>query len=30
MVNSGQTVYCDVTAHYTGKNGAPDFSPLTG
>lgn len=25
MVNSGQTVYCDVTAHYTGKNGAPDY-----
>ncbi|MFD5054240.1 golvesin C-terminal-like domain-containing protein [Streptomyces tendae] len=25
MVNSGQTVYYDVTAHYTGKNGAPDY-----
>ncbi|MEU3995162.1 DNRLRE domain-containing protein [Streptomyces fungicidicus] len=25
MVNSGQTVYYEVTAHYTGKNGAPDY-----
>ncbi|MFD4259275.1 DNRLRE domain-containing protein [Streptomyces sp. NPDC058534] len=24
MVNSGQTVYYEVTAHYTGRNGAPD------
>ncbi|WP_443333165.1 golvesin C-terminal-like domain-containing protein [Streptomyces sp. CB03234] len=25
MVNAGQTVYYEVTAHYTGKNGAPDY-----
>jgi RHS repeat-associated protein len=29
MVQAGQTVYYQVSAHYTGRNGAPDYLSIT-